>query len=359
MAKDATDKSSQPREVHVIQTDRQVRAARFHADGKSLWTGGCDAALRRWDVSGQQPRERFPLGGHHGWIDHIEFSPRHKLLLSVDSWGQLRAWTDDPAEPQTIWKHQQAHDGWIRTLALCENESLLATAGRDKMVRIWSAADGKLRHELAGHEHEVYAVAIHPDGESAVSGDLFGNLVHWDLANSKIAARHCLEEFHYYDRDQDVAGLYNLAFVEGGKTLLCAGSEPNRAGRSYGIPTLRRLKWPSLETIDRQHLGPDKDGFVFDVHWHPDGYFMLVTSGPPGNGKLMFIRPGEEEPFYLHDKMFNCHSLAVHLPTRRIAVAATNRRSQGNGAVLDKEGNYRGNSSPLHIFELPQGTVAS
>ena len=115
------------------------------------------------------------------------------------------------------------------------------------------------------------------------------------------------------------------------------------------------VDWDALEIRQTLNLGPDKDGYVFDLAWHPDGYAMLVTSGPPGASRFLLQRPGDEKPLYENNKMYNCHSLAFHGPTRRIVVAATNRSSQGNGAVLDKQGNYLGNSSPLHLFELAGG----
>ena len=51
-------------------------------------------------------------------------------------------------------------------------------------------------------------------------------------------------------------------------------------------------------------------------------------------------------------KMSNCHSLAVH-GDGRIVVTASNRNSQGNGAVRDKRGDYVANFSPLHVFAPP------
>ena len=38
---------------------------------------------------------------------------------------------------------------------------------------------------------------------------------------------------------------------------------------------------------------------------------------------------------------------------RTLAVAATNTGSNGNGKRLDKDGNYVGNHSPVHVFALP------
>ena len=38
---------------------------------------------------------------------------------------------------------------------------------------------------------------------------------------------------------------------------------------------------------------------------------------------------------------------------RRFLLTSTNRGSNGNGRRLDKEGNYIGNYSPVHVMELP------
>jgi hypothetical protein len=50
--------------------------------------------------------------------------------------------------------------------------------------------------------------------------------------------------------------------------------------------------------------------------------------------------------------MPNLHSLSWHPNGTRLAVVATNPGSNGNGRPLDKEGNYIGNKSPIHVFEV-------
>jgi len=100
--------------------------------------------------------------------------------------------------------------------------------------------------------------------------------------------------------------------------------------------------------------GESGDGFVFDLARHPDGFFMTVTSGQPGRGPFAFHRLGEEKPFWIFKKMSNGHSLTLHPEGRHVVVSTTNRRSQGNGVVRDKDGKYLGNFSPIHVFELPE-----
>ncbi len=361
-----------PQKLHTNDTDRQVRTIRLSPDGKTLYGASIDGKIRRWDVTvkpsedeplpeekskkkeaAENPWPELPsLAGHRGWLQSLLISPQHNLLISTDSWGRLCAWDVKKEPPEIKWNNEQAHDGWIRDAALSQDESLVATCGRDKIVRVWSAADGKLLHELAGHEDDVFAVAVHPDNKSLVSGDLFGRLKHWDLASGKCQRDAHLEKMHFYDRDHDVAGLYSLRFHDDGKTLLAAGSEPSLTGNVGGLPAIYWVNWDTLEVAKTMHFGESKQGYVYDYAWHPDGYLMLVTSGAPGAGQFLCQRPDEEKPFFTETGMTNCHSLAFDPATARCIVASTNRSSQGNGAVRDKDGVYVANTSPLAVFEI-------
>lgn len=341
----------EPRELYTIECDRQVCVTRFSPCGQYLFAGGYDASIRRWNVTSDQPQSLDPVNGHHGWVTWMEFHPEGELLLSVDSWGGLRATRYADEQPTAAWSHEQAHDGWIRSLTLSSDGSQVVTGGRDRAARIWSAGDGKLLHEFTAHPEEVYAAAVHPDNKTLVTGDLLGVLRCWDVSSGKCLSEKTFEKMHFYERIQDVGGLRLLRFHDP-QTLICAGAEPQHAGRSIAIPTIHWLAWPSLEIKHTARFGPEKQGFIFDLAWHPDGYWAAVSSGQPGNGQFLFLRPTEAEPFFNTTKMSNCHSIDIH-PDGRLAVAATNRNSQGNGAVKDKQGNYIGNTSPIHFFKPP------
>ena len=345
------DEKPEPKELYTIQCDRQLYVTRFSPCGKYLLGGGYDSSIRRWNITGQKPQQLDNLKGHHGWVTGAEFVVDSDLLITVDSWGKLQAsrYGDDPV---VVWENEHAHDGWIRALSLSSDGTMIATGGRDRCVRLWSTRDGKLLHEISDQLDEVYAVAIHPDKQTVVTGDLFGMLRCWDLTTRKCVGEKKLEKMHFHERIQDVGGLRLLRFHDA-ETLICGGADPQRAGRSIAIPTIHWLNWPSLEIRSTARFGPEKHGFVFDLKWHPDGYWAIVTSGQPGNGQFILLHPGEQEPFFVSTKMSNCHSVDVH-PDGRLVVAASNRNSQGNGAIMDKQGNYLGNYSPLHFFSPPR-----
>jgi WD40 repeat protein len=353
-----------PKELRSLKTDWPLGTVRFSPCGSFLFAGGLDGTVRRWRIADDEFAELAPLAGHNGWVQAIAPAPgpaaatsaaAPPVLFTADSWGQLRCWSLADPEPTTLWSVADAHDGWIRAVATSPDGKLVATCGRDQAVRVWSAVDGAKRLELTGHGEDVFCLAFHPDGRSLVSGDFKGVLRHWDLGAGACMRDLDATALFKLDRLQDVGGARCLAFDRDGTLLACGGTTPKVGANVQGQPTIMVFDW---QTGMRKHtltLGGEGDGFVYDMHFHRDGFLMVVTSGNPGSGKFLFIRPGDKEPFFVTTKLPNCHSLAMHTNGTRLAVTATNGGSNGNGRQLDKDGNYPGNWSPVHIWDMPAG----
>lgn len=355
----------EPKQVHEIPTERQIMVARFEPEGRVLVTAGYDGLIRRWNFSsGEQPTELEPLAGHHGWIEHIAF-PVHNQLVSADSWGRLRCWQFDAANPagewRVVWEHERAHDGWIRGLEVSLDGSRVVTGGKDRIARVWNAENGDLVRAIPARESEVYAVAIHPDGTEIATADLYGVVEQWREGSDE-PVRSFETELHFADAWES-PGVRLLRFADGGRTLIVAGCERTKSNRTIGYPTIQFYDWETAERWLAFRCGDDvSQGYVFDFAWvpHDSSHLAVVTSGQPGKGQLRVHDLEAEEPgkaVFVHTKMSNCHTLAPHPDERRFVVAATNRNSQGNGAVKDKEGRYVGNTSPLHVWEWPEATT--
>jgi len=342
----------EPHERHVVTVEPQIVAARFSPSGKQLVAGGLDARVRRWELEPDKAIELTALEGHHGWVHALGFDRDGTRLFTGDSWGQLRGWAFDQQDPMPTWIQETAHDGWLRDLHVSPDSQTLATCGRDQVVRIWSAEDGSLQRELKGHHQDVYCVRFHPDGQTLVSGDERGVVKHWDVATG-----NCLGEFdasvlYLLHRLQDVGGARVLTFDQNGQTLACGGTTPKNGGSVQGTPTVLLFDVDSRTLKHTLEMGAPTQCFVHDIHLHHAGFVMAVTSGTPGQGQLVFQRPEDEAPFYLNNKMQNCHSLSVHPDGMQLVVVATNRGNNGNGRRLDKEGRYAGNSSPVHFLQM-------
>jgi WD40 repeat protein len=348
----------EPKEAKTLKLDRQLNAVRFTACGRFLLAAGHDGSVRRFDATSDDLPELKPLAGHSGWVQRVvpalkQGDAAPELAFSADSWGQLRcsSITDDTAPPK--WSVAAAHDGWILDLVLSPNGQMLATCGIDRMVRIWSTADGSKKHEFANPDWEVLSVAFAPDERSVVAGDLSGMVRQWDLVTGKATRELNAAELHKSDRLQEVGGVRKLAFSPDGKQLICAGTKPKVGGNVQGIPAIVVFDWATGQVAKSFELGKEGDVYVTDLVFHPEGFLILTISGNPGVGKLLFRRIDDDAPFFETTKMPNCHSVALHPDQLRLAVVATNGGSNGNGRSLDKEGKYPSNFSPIHIWKLP------
>ncbi|MDE0865961.1 MAG: hypothetical protein OSA98_19405 [Rubripirellula sp.] len=345
-----------PQTIGVLEPDTHVTGIQHSPCGKVLCGASFDQTVRRWDLTTDEfPPPALPsVTGHNGFVSGVAFRPSQGVAYSADSWGRLQAWPYLAENPDPLWSINEAHDGWIRGLAVAADGERLVTCGRDKMVRMFDTNDGKLIREFSGHREDVFALAVHPSGQWVVSADLLGRIVQWDVATGEIVREFDGSDFHLLHRLQDIAGIRKLSFAAGGKTLIVSGGFPSGGANVRGHAHVRLIDFKSGETTHDMPIGEEnKDVFAHDVHLHPDGFFIIVTTGQPGQGSLLFQRPGEKEPLYkLNKGTINCHSISMAPDGKRFVVSATNTGSNGNGQRLDKEGKYIANHSPLHFFEL-------
>lgn len=341
-----------PSTVLKLDPDRQIYRGRYGPCGKFLIGGALDATVRRWDAT--DPAALKPLTsltGHHGWVSAIAFSPKGQWLFTADSWGALRCWPYAEADPQPRWAIDDAHDGWLRDIAVSPDGQTLATCGRDQLVRLFAAADGRLLHTFEGHHEDVYTVAFSPDGDTVASGDERGVVKLWSVKDKKHLRDLDARSLHKLDRLQEVGGLRVLMFTDEGKTLLAAGTTPTRGATVQGTPTILHFDVKTGELRHTFQIGKANDGHVEDLALHPQGFLVGVTSGTPGSGRLFFVRPADAAAFYDDTKLANSHAVALHPDAKRFAVFNTNNGSNGNGRKTDKDGNYVGNYSPVQVFE--------
>jgi len=382
---DKLKKDYEPRPLSVTRADRQLTRARFSPCGKFLIAGCYDQTVRRWQVQmpqAQEPQEEKKpekrpqpefkkkkkpeaqtgpkliewkrVTGHNGWVTALAFAPKGDLIYTADSWGQLRCWAYADENPKPKWTVKQAHDGWIRHLTVSSDGKRIATVGRDQHVRVWSADKGRKQLDLTGHDEDIYSASFSPDNKQLLSGDLKGAIQQWSLTEGKPVRRFDAGALFTTHRIQEVGGVRVLRFLDDGKTLLAAGIGPETGGFVKGAPVMVLFDYQTGKMKKQIKIGASDQGYVFDVHEHPAGFLMFVASGQPGKGLFALMRLSDDKPFYQTTKMANCHNLVMHPDGSHFAVTATNSGSNGNGRRLDKDGNYVGNLTPIHLFAWPQ-----
>ena len=158
-----------------------VQSIAWLPDGKTLVTG----AFRRvvvWEAetltqqreitSGLTDRITVVLPGPEGGrvllADGLVAEKGVVREAALDSGQILRSWT--------------AHDDTIFAMALSRDGKHLATAGGDKLVKLWDPLTGKETARFEGHTSQVLSLAFHPDGSQLITGGADRQLKVWDVA---------------------------------------------------------------------------------------------------------------------------------------------------------------------------------
>ncbi|MBY0233261.1 MAG: hypothetical protein K2W96_28605 [Gemmataceae bacterium] len=119
-----------------------------------------------------------------------------------------------PLGPVAAAKHHAwAHENWLHDVAV--HGERVATAGYDRLVRLWKWGESKADADLAGHGDWVRVVLFSPDGKTLASAGDDGTARLWDAATGKPLA--VLEAGDRY--------LDALAWSPDGRTLLAAGHD--------------------------------------------------------------------------------------------------------------------------------------
>jgi WD40 repeat protein len=105
------------------------------------------------------------------------------------------------------------HDDVIQYLAFSPNGKILASAGYDRLIKLWDLKAGKLLHVLKDHSDSVYSLAFSPDSTLLVSGGADRAVKVWDVASGN----------RLYTLGESTDWVYAVAWSPDGKHLAAAG----------------------------------------------------------------------------------------------------------------------------------------
>lgn len=156
-----------------------------------------------------------------------------------------------PARLHTVL---HGHSDWVQSLAFAPGGSRIASAGNDRVVRVWDVASGATVGTL-GHSHPLNAVAYSPDGRSLAAAGMDGVVRLWDSGTG--AQLHVFATSGY--------ALFGLAYSPDGQRLAAAGKD-------------RTVYVWNLATGNRERAMEGAQGEIHALAYAPDGKIIAAAS---------------------------------------------------------------------------------
>jgi WD40 repeat protein len=207
-------------------------------------------------------------------------------------WCSVALAGEPPPQP-LLWLETGMHTAPIQKISVDSHRQLLLTVSDDKVARLWSLGDGRLIRVLrppvgGGHEGQLFAGALSPDGAIAAIGGWTG--FEWD--GSKSIYLFDTTSGKLFGRLTGLPGIHSLRFSPNG-LLLAAGLD------KHGVRVWHTSDW-SVAWSDTEY-GGQVYGLAFTkagelVTSSNDGYLRSYdTQGALRQPKVK--APGGTRPF--------------------------------------------------------------
>lgn len=119
------------------------------------------------------------LYGHEGLINAAVMDGVDLLIATAGKDGTVRLWSAEDAKPVSLY----TVGGQGRSVAFNADSSLLAAGDSDGVVHVWSVDSDEEVHRLTGHTGTVESVTFSPDGSLLVSAGGDGTVRVWDVTS--------------------------------------------------------------------------------------------------------------------------------------------------------------------------------
>ena len=163
------------------------------------------------------------------------------------------------------------HQGEVTALAFSPDSKMLASGGKDNLVRLWETATGKEIRQFQGHRDSIISLAFSPDGKLLAStGGSDGTVRLWQVENGK--------EIRQWRPSREGAWFYLVAFARNG--FMLAATESTGAIRIWNIATGRdvgkNFGHPGVMSLA---FVPDSKSIVTSGNWDKAVYHWEISSG--------------------------------------------------------------------------------
>ena len=264
---------------HTLQSHRQpVTCVAFHPIFSSIASGSEDATIKIWDWElGELERT---VKGHTKGVLDVDFGgPRGgTLLASCSSDLTIKLW--DPSDEYKNIRTLPGHDHSVSAVRFIPggaagapmSGNLLASASRDKTIRIWDVTTGYCVKTIRGHVDWVRDVSASFDGRWLVSAGNDQTARLWDATSGDVKCtfighEHVIECVTFAPPNTYT----HLAAMAGLKKPPQATSSAEFLATGCRDKTIKL--WDARGTLIKTLVG--HDNWVRGLVFHPGGKYLL------------------------------------------------------------------------------------
>ncbi|KIJ10804.1 hypothetical protein PAXINDRAFT_119273 [Paxillus involutus ATCC 200175] len=245
--------------VVVLEGHRgTVLSLAFSPDSARVVSGSEDKTVIVWRATtARGERLLGRLRGHTGAVRCVCFSPNGDKIVSCDG-VDIRIWNSQSGDQVVLRRIASpfAHTNWVCSIAVSTNGKFMASASRDKTIRLWDTSTFTQIGPTLQCDVEVWSVAISPAGSHLVSGGDHGrNITLWN-------ATTCEKAIELEGHSNDVR---SLEF------------SPDSARVVSGSTDKTVIIW-STTTTTTTTTGKSHPDIITSITLSPNGKFMASTS---------------------------------------------------------------------------------